>query len=103
MKLLFVKRLKRSQNKKFQLLLNIEKKDYKTHFDELARDHRFNNLKELFKVNICFTTIDMVTFQIKNRFLGLRKVLDLFLFLTSKIILTLIDTELRNKTILLQQ
>lgn len=43
----------------------------------------------------------MITFQIKNRFLGLRKVLDLFLFLTSKIILTLTDTELRNKTILL--
>lgn len=45
----------------------------------------------------------MLLFKIKDRFLGLKKVSDFFLFLTSEIILTFTSTELGDKTILLKQ
>lgn len=61
---------------KYKISITFEdkrKKITKKHFNELAQDHRYDNPKEIYKIKMFYATIDIVAFQIKNRFLGLKK------------------------------
>lgn len=62
---------------------------------QLKQDHRIVNPKEFI---LHQSPIDIVKFQIKYKFISLKKVSNLFLFLATVIILTLKDTEFRDKT-----
>jgi len=40
----------------------------KKHYDEMTRDHKFENAEEIFKIKVFFYVIDQVTGQIEQRF-----------------------------------
>jgi len=62
---------------------------------QLKWDHRIVNPKEFI---LHQSPVTIVEFQLKYKFIGLKNISNLFLFLTTVIILTLKDTKLRDKT-----
>jgi len=81
--------------KKWQIDQNFRtkrQKIVKKHYDEIARDHRFENAEEIFKIKVFFYVIDQVTGQIEQRFTGMKVVHDYFDFLDPKIIIS-VDKE----------
>lgn len=66
----------------------------KKHYDELSVDHRFNNAEDMYRVNVFYRVVDIVTQQLKARFEGMFHVSDKFMFLESQRLSQLNDLEI---------
>lgn len=66
----------------------------KKHYDELSIDYRFNNAEDMYKVNVFFRVVDIVTQQLRTRFEGMFHVSDSFMFLEPQRLSQLNDLEI---------
>lgn len=69
----------------------------KSHFDELSTDHRFLNSEERFKLNVFYSTIDIITSQLKNRFKSFSHINEKFNFFFPSVFLNLTVEDIIQK------
>lgn len=68
----------------------------KTFFDELAKDTEFTDPLYSFKVKVFIKSLDVLTFQLKNRFQGMNTINEYFKFLTPKFLIESTENELMD-------
>lgn len=68
----------------------------KTFFDELTKDTEFTDPLYSFKVKVFIKSLDVLTFQLKNWFQGLKTISENFKFLTPKFLVEKTDNELMD-------
>lgn len=66
----------------------------KSHFDELAADHRYQTYDDLFKVTVFYFTLDIVTERLVTRFNSFEKLTNNFKFIDPKNILKMEEADI---------
>jgi hypothetical protein len=69
----------------------------KSHFDELCQDERLKDPEQLFRNDVFYGSLDIISNQLRHRFEGLKKVVSSFDILQPKTLLSLSDSELEQK------
>lgn len=75
----------------------VQQAKVKRHFDELAEDRRFCDGETKFKVKVFYPMLDVVNFQIQERFTALKNVVEMFSVLFPKTLLKLTEDEIEKK------
>lgn len=72
-------------------------RNVKRHFDELCQDERLRDPEQLFKIDVFYGSLDIISNQLQFRFKGLNEIVSSFEVLQPRTLLSLSDTELGQR------